>query len=160
MQNSNENTRELLFTWHPRNVCTACCAATACRKNTYDLDRIPGPWQQAWPIIGNLLDCLRPDFHRVLLGWADKYGGITRVQFLNQPALIVTDPAALAGIMGRGEGAMDKAALAYAPINRMCTPHGEVNMLTSAADDSWKAVRKAVAVSFSMQVSCRKQLCS
>jgi cytochrome P450 len=102
--------------------------------------------------VGNLFECLRPDFHRVLLGWSDKYGGIVRAQFLNQPALIVTDPAALAAIMGRGEGAMDKAALAYAPINRMCTPHGDANLLTSAADDSWKAVRKAVAVSFSMQV--------
>jgi hypothetical protein len=88
----------------------------------------------------------------VLLGWSDKYGGIVRAQFLHQPALIVTDPAALAAIMGRDEGAMDKAALAYAPINRMCTPHGDANLLTSAADDSWKAVRKAVAVSFSMQV--------
>lgn len=64
----------------------------------------------------------------------------------------MTDPAALAAIMGRGPGAMDKAALAYAPINKMCDPHGNANLLTSAADDSWKAVRKAVAVSFSMQV--------
>jgi hypothetical protein len=54
--------------------------------------------------------------------------------------------------MGRGEGAMDKAHVAYAPINKMCTPHGTPNLLTSAADDSWKAIRKAVAVSFSMQV--------
>jgi cytochrome P450 len=129
------------------------CQQYPCRKNTYDLDRIPGPWKHAWPVVGNLLECLRPDFHRVLLSWSDKYGGIARAQFLNQPALIVTDPAALAAIMGRGEGAMDKAALTYAPVNRMCTPHGDVNLLTSAADDSWKAVRKAVAVSFSMQVS-------
>uniref|UniRef100_A0A383VEH9 Cytochrome P450 n=1 Tax=Tetradesmus obliquus TaxID=3088 RepID=A0A383VEH9_TETOB len=136
---------------------TALCAVllvflvTLKRKNSYDLDRIPGPWRHAWPVLGNMLECLRPDFHRVLLAWSDKYGGIVRAQFLHQPALIVTDPAALAAIMGRGEGAMDKAAITYAPINRMCTPHGEVNLLTSAADDSWKAVRKAVAVSFSMQ---------
>jgi cytochrome P450 len=61
------------------------------------------------------------------------------------------DPHALAVIMGRGEGAIDKAAIAYAPINRMCDPHGNANLLTSAANDSWKAVRKAVAVSFSIQ---------
>jgi cytochrome P450 len=61
------------------------------------------------------------------------------------------DPQALAVIMGRGEGAIDKAAIAYAPINRMCDPHGNANLLTSAANDSWKAVRKAVAVSFSIQ---------
>jgi hypothetical protein len=59
---------------------------------------------------------------------------------------------ALAAIMGRGEGAMDKASLVYAPINKMCTPHGDANLLTSAADEDWKAIRKAVAVSFSMQV--------
>lgn len=64
----------------------------------------------------------------------------------------MTDPTVLAAIMGRGEGAMDKAALVYAPINRMCDPHGSPNLLTSKADDTWKAIRKAVAVSFSMQV--------
>lgn len=99
-----------------------------------------------------MLECLRPDFHHVILDWADRYGGIFRAQFLWQDALVVTDPAALAAIMGRGEGAMDKAALAYAPINKMCDPHANANLLTSAADDNWKAVRKAVAVSFSMQV--------
>jgi hypothetical protein len=86
------------------------------------------------------------------LDWSNQYGGIYRLKFLWQDALVVTDPVALAAIMGRGEGAMDKAALVYAPINRMCTPHGDANLLTSAADDDWKAIRKAVAVSFSMQV--------
>jgi cytochrome P450 len=66
-------------------------------------------------------------------------------------AAAAADPQALAVIMGRGEGAIDKAAIAYAPINRMCDPHGNANLLTSAANDSWKAVRKAVAVSFSIQ---------
>jgi hypothetical protein len=75
------------------------------------------------------------------------------MKFLWQDCVVVTDPAALAAIMGRGEGAMDKAHVAYAPINKMCDPHGNANLLTSAADDSWKAVRKAVAVSFSVQVS-------
>lgn len=65
---------------------------------------------------------------------------------------MVTDPEALAAIMGRGEGAMDKASLVYAPINRMCDPHGSPNLLTSTANDTWKCIRKAVAVSFSMQV--------
>jgi hypothetical protein len=42
-----------------------------------------------------------------------------RLKFLWQDALVVTDPDALSAIMGRGEGGMDKAALMYAPINRM-----------------------------------------
>eukprot|EP00882_Tetradesmus_deserticola_P027921 GHRQ01031067.1.p1 GENE.GHRQ01031067.1~~GHRQ01031067.1.p1 ORF type:complete len:266 (+),score=74.84 GHRQ01031067.1:158-955(+) len=121
------------------------------RRPSFDLDKIPGPWTRAYPVVGNILECLRPDFHRKLLDWSNQYGGIYRIKFLWQDALIVTDPAALAGIMGRGDGAMDKAALVYAPINRMCTPHGDANLLTSAADDTWKAIRKSVAVSFSMQ---------
>lgn len=39
---------------------------------------IPGPWRHALPLLGNLLEVLRPDFHRVLLQWADQYGGIVR----------------------------------------------------------------------------------
>jgi cytochrome P450 len=94
---------------------------------------------------------LRPDFHRQTLDWADTYGGIYRVKFLWHDALVVTDPYALGTIMGRGEGALDKAAVAYAPINKMCDPYGHANLLTAPADENWKAVRKAVAVSFSIQ---------
>jgi len=38
-------------------------------------------------------------------------------------------------------------------LTRCVDAHGNANLLASAATDSWKAVRKAVAVSFSMQVS-------
>eukprot|EP00882_Tetradesmus_deserticola_P021210 GHRQ01022960.1.p2 GENE.GHRQ01022960.1~~GHRQ01022960.1.p2 ORF type:complete len:216 (+),score=80.37 GHRQ01022960.1:424-1071(+) len=58
--------------------------------------------------------------------------------------------------MGRGEGAVDKAFETYAPINKMCDPHGQPNLLTAQADDRWKAIRKAVAVSFSAQNIKRK----
>jgi cytochrome P450 len=139
----------------PPPAVSAPAYADPCRKPTYDLDRIPGPWRYAKPVVGNILECIRPDFHRTLLGWSDQYGGIYRLKFLWQDALVVTDPTALAAIMGRGEGAMDKASLVYAPINKMCDPHGSPNLLTSAADDTWKAIRKAVAVSFSMQVRGR-----
>eukprot|EP00879_Flechtneria_rotunda_P001530 GHRR01001687.1.p1 GENE.GHRR01001687.1~~GHRR01001687.1.p1 ORF type:complete len:154 (-),score=13.75 GHRR01001687.1:315-776(-) len=108
----------------PRLVIGLYQVHTVRRRSRFDLDSIPGPWQQAVPVLGNVLECLRPDFHRVILKWADAYGGICRVKFLWKDALVVTDPAALAAIMGRGEGAMDKAAAAYAPINRMCDPHG------------------------------------
>lgn len=73
-----------------------------------------------------------------------------RVKFLWRDALIVTDPVALGAIMGRGEGAIDKAAAVYATINKMCDPHGHPNLLTSAANEEWKAIRKAVSVSFSI----------
>lgn len=125
----------------------------------HDLDAMPGPWRRAVPVLGNVPECLRPDFHRVCLQWCDDFGGdggVIRVKFLWRDALMVTDPAALGRIMGRGEGALDKAALAYAPINGMCDPHGNPNLLTSWADDSWKVIRKAVAVSFSFQNIKRK----
>lgn len=51
---------------------------------------------------------------------ADQYGGILRAQFLWQTGLMVTDPAALASICGRGPGALDKATAFYAPINYVC----------------------------------------
>ncbi len=44
---------------------------------------------------------------------------MVRLKFLWKDALIVTDPQALAQIMGRGEGALDKAAGIYATINYM-----------------------------------------
>lgn len=54
------------------------------RRQRYDLDKIPGPWKQSLPVVGNVLECLRPDFHHVILDWADRYGGILRAQFLWQ----------------------------------------------------------------------------
>jgi cytochrome P450 len=131
----------------------------AARGAGHDLDKIPGPWRRAVPVLGNVPECLRPDFHRVCLGWCDQYGGdggVVRIKFLWRDALMVTDPQALGRIMGRGDGALDKAALAYAPINGMCDPHRSPNLLTSWADDAWKVIRKAVAVSFSFQNIKRK----
>jgi cytochrome P450 len=94
---------------------------------------------------------VRPDFHRQLLDWANEYGGIYRVQFFWQPALVVTEPEALGVIMGRSDDALDKASVAYSVINPMCDPQGHANLLTAPADATWKLIRKAVAVSFSMQ---------
>jgi hypothetical protein len=49
-----------------------------------------------------------------------------RFKFLWHDVVLVTDPAALASIMGRGEHSVDKAFETYAPINKMCDPHGQV----------------------------------
>lgn len=40
--------------------------------------------------------------------------------------LICADPIALGAIMGRGEGALDKAAMAYAPINKVSCVHARM----------------------------------
>lgn len=39
----------------------------------------------------------------------------------------------------------------YPPPAHRCDPHGAPNLLTGSATESWKAVRRAVAVSFSTQ---------
>ncbi|WIA32107.1 hypothetical protein OEZ86_002958 [Tetradesmus obliquus] len=126
------------------------------RKPQYDLDKMDGAWKRANPVLGNVLELLTPNFHRKFLQWSDKYGGINRFKFLWHDVVLVTDPAALGVIMGRGEGSVDKAFETYAPINKMCDPHGQPNLLTAQADERWKAIRKAVAVSFSAQNIKRK----
>lgn len=120
-------------------------------RSNYDLDRIPGPWRSALPVVGNVLSCLKPDFHHMLADWADEYGGIYRMKFLWRDTLVVTDPIALGAVMGRGEGSVDKAWAAYAPINKMTDPHANPNLLTAPSDEKWKAIRKGVAVSFAFQ---------
>jgi hypothetical protein len=42
-----------------------------------------------------------------------------RARVLWWDGVVVTDPAALAAICGRGEGAMDKAAVIYGPVNQV-----------------------------------------
>ncbi|KAI8464093.1 MAG: cytochrome P450 [Monoraphidium minutum] len=126
------------------------------RQSQLDLDKVPGPWKKALPVIGNALSLLKPDFHRQFLAWNDEYGGICRIKFFWTDVLLVTDPLALGTIMGRGEGAVDKAFETYAPINKMTDPHGNPNLLTAPADEKWKAIRKGVAVSFAFQNIKRK----
>ncbi|GBF91428.1 cytochrome P450 [Raphidocelis subcapitata] len=119
--------------------------------NKYDLDKVPGPWREGYPVVGNCLSLLSPDFHRQFLRWNDEYGGVCRIKFFWNDVLLVTDPLALGEIMGRGEHAIDKAFKTYAPINKMTDPHGNPNLLTAPADEKWKAIRKGVAVSFAFQ---------
>lgn len=121
------------------------------REETYDLDKIPGPWKNGWPLLGNLRELLTYDYHRTLLDYADMYGGIVRLRVLWVDAIMVTEPRAVAKIMGSlsREGAIDKAATTYGPVNEMVEAHGCRNLLTSLSDEQWKITRKAMAVAFS-----------
>lgn len=71
------------------------------------------------------------------------------MRYLWHDALIVTDPQAAAALMRRGDKTLDKAASTYGSVNEMCEAHGEPNLLTSHSDQTWKTVRKAVAIAFS-----------
>lgn len=115
----------------------------------YDLDKIPGPWRTGKPVIGNALDLLKPNFHRQMLSWANEHGGVYRMRVFWRNVLVVSDPQAVGAIMGRGDGALDKAEVAYGPINQMVEPRAHPNVLTAASDPKWKAIRRAVAASFS-----------
>jgi hypothetical protein len=42
------------------------------RQNKFDLDKVPGPWKKANPLLGNCLSLLSPDFHRQFLAWNDE----------------------------------------------------------------------------------------
>jgi cytochrome P450 len=74
---------------------------------------------------------------------------LRRLKVLWKNVLVVTDPKAAAVVVGRGPYALDKAALFYAPVNEMVSPHAEPNLLTAPSDEKWHTIRKAVAVSFS-----------
>ncbi|GMH38538.1 hypothetical protein BSKO_06422 [Bryopsis sp. KO-2023] len=142
--------------WTSANVLSIIAAAIAVVISTwamwprrYDLDRIPGPWKHGMPVLGNVLEILTPSFHRVMLKWANKYGGVYRMKVLWRDILIISDPREVARIVGRGEGGQDKSADLYLPINQMVEPNAHPNLLTSSSDNKWKTIRKAVAVSFS-----------
>lgn len=48
------------------------------REHKYDMDKIPGPWRNGWPLLGNLGELLTYDHHLKLLEYANTYGGIVR----------------------------------------------------------------------------------
>lgn len=132
-------------------VAAAVAVTWLMREDRLDMDKVPGPWRKALPVVGNLLDLITPNHHRQLLAWTNTFGGIYRLKIPFEDVLIVTDPPAVAAIMGRGDRSLDKSQAAYGPVSQMVSPHGHPNLLTSASDDTWKKVRKAVAVSFSMR---------
>ncbi len=47
------------------------------------MDKMPGPWREALPVVGNVLSLLRPDFHRKVLEYTDQFGGIFRCGMLS-----------------------------------------------------------------------------
>jgi hypothetical protein len=64
-----------------------------------------------------------------------RFGGICRIKFFWTDVLLVTDPVALGSIMGRGEGAIDKAFETYAPINKVRSSQSS-SMSRSRSDSS------------------------
>jgi hypothetical protein len=89
-----------------------------------------------------------------------RFGGINRFKFLWHDVVLVTDPAALGVIMGRGEGAVDKAFETYAPINKMCDPHGQPNLLTAQGEGTCNAILAPMCGLITAPPVCGTPICS
>ncbi|MEW5304795.1 MAG: hypothetical protein WDW36_007381 [Sanguina aurantia] len=83
---------------------------------------------------------MRPDYHVQMLDWANQYGGIYRFCLGQQYIVVVTDPAMVAQLLGRGGGVCPTQA----------TNHlGSHSFFTTSDEQQWGAMRKAAAPAFS-----------
>ncbi len=109
---------------------------------------IPGP--KGTPLIGHLREVLRPDFHRILSEWASVYGGIYRINILGLPGVVVSDPQAVAQVLGRDTGsAIPKHLASYQQLNLLWGSLRQYSIFTGSNTELWRAVRKAVSPCFS-----------
>ncbi len=109
---------------------------------------IPGP--KGTPLIGHLRELLRPDFHRVLSEWAIIYGGIYRISILGLPGVVVSDPQAVAQVLGRDTcSAIPKHLASYQQLNLLWGSLRQYSIFTGPNTELWRAVRKAVSPCFS-----------
>ncbi|KAG2482241.1 hypothetical protein HYH03_018824 [Edaphochlamys debaryana] len=110
-----------------------------------DLSKLPSPPASSW-LLGHVPDLLRPDYHRVILQWANKYGKAFRVRVLTEWTVVVADPAlaaqALTHIPGRTAN--------YTLIDEVCGGPGVVSMFGTLDEEAWRNTRKATAPAFSM----------
>lgn len=51
---------------------------------------------------------MRPDYHVQALEWANKYGGICRFSLGGQHIVLVSDPALVQTLLGRGPGSLPR----------------------------------------------------
>lgn len=115
--------------------------------SSYDLYKIPGP--PAYMFAGHIPYLMRPDYHVAALEWANKYGGIARFSLGPQPIVLVSDPALVQQILGRGEGALPRKSIGYSWFD-MATNHlGLRSFFTTNDEDQWQLIRKSTAQAFS-----------
>jgi cytochrome P450 len=110
---------------------------------------MPGP--PGHPIIGHLLQLLRPDFHRVLSRWAEKYGGVYRISILGLQGVVVSDPEAIARVLGRDRGITEipKHLASYSQLNLLWGDVHQHSIFTGPTSETWRLVRRAVSPCFS-----------
>ncbi|GIL96175.1 hypothetical protein Vretimale_2002 [Volvox reticuliferus] len=112
---------------------------------TYDLCKIPSP-PVGDPILGHVKYFLRPDYHRIILKWTQKYGSIFRIRLLTQWAIVITDPATAAQVLATVPGRTHN----YTLTDEVLGGPGKVSMFGTRDEAHWRNVRKATAPAFSM----------
>mmetsp|Transcript_9942 Transcript_9942/g.27042 ORF Transcript_9942/g.27042 Transcript_9942/m.27042 type:complete len:541 (+) Transcript_9942:89-1711(+) len=105
-------------TWNKAATAASAAAVVAglsylWKKQRQHGRQAPGPLE--WPIIGHAPAMLRPDLHLCLTKWANKYGGIYRLNVAG-PTYVISD-AKIANIVltTRGEGRFMKSWQVYKP---------------------------------------------
>ncbi|GLI70456.1 hypothetical protein VaNZ11_015318, partial [Volvox africanus] len=112
---------------------------------TYDICNIPSP--PVWdPVLGHVKYLLRPDYHRVILKWTQKYGSILRLRILTQWTVVITDPAIAAQVLATVPGRTRN----YTLVDEVLGGPGKVSMFGTSDEAHWRNVRKATAPAFSM----------
>ena len=132
-------------------VCIFCLlyACFALKQRKQRLSSLSGP--PGAPFIGNLYDLLRSDFHRVLNHWAEQYGGLYKIDLLGLQGVVVSDPSAIAQILGRVRGSSEipKHTLSYKQLNLLWGDIDQYSIFTGHSTELWKTVRKALSPCFS-----------
>ncbi|GAX83026.1 hypothetical protein CEUSTIGMA_g10453.t1 [Chlamydomonas eustigma] len=94
------------------------------------------------------MQAITSDFaHKVICDKAKELGPIFRIRLAHIPAVLVTDPTEVSKITSRGDGFLDKSKQLYDAFNQLHKPDSQ-NMFTAATDETWKALRRAVAPCF------------
>jgi hypothetical protein len=125
-------------------------------KSRLDLPRMPGP--RGRPLVGNLADMLRPNFHKVLARWAATYGEVFRISILGLDGVVVASPEAVGAVLGLGGPAgseVPKHAQSYWSLDVLWGNGSTHTVITGLSTDTWKTVHRAVAPCFSsLAVRC------
>ncbi|MEW5299773.1 MAG: hypothetical protein WDW36_002752 [Sanguina aurantia] len=93
---------------------------------------------------------LRPDYHNVILKWANTHGNIFKIRLMNQTVVVLSDPLAAAEVMGRGEGSLPVRSHHYTSLDIAAGATRTQGSLFGTDDEEhWRAVRKETANAFS-----------
>jgi cytochrome P450 len=119
------------------------------RNNRRQILGLKGP--RGTPILGNLRELLRPNFHRVLSDWAEQYGGVYGIRILGLDGVVVSDPDAVAEILGRERTSSEipKHQLSYKQLNLLWGKVDQHSIFTGQNTERWRSTRKAVSPCFS-----------